>query len=103
MSWPCGPNTREHAGNIKYLIYTLEHALWADDAEHAAPLGAAAEHAPEKMVIIIDFSGWTLSTAPPMKTSRETLSILQAGPSIHCSPRHPTHFDSSFLQFTGIL
>ena len=28
-------------------------------------------------MILIDFTGWTIATAPPMKTSRETLSILQ--------------------------
>ena len=28
-------------------------------------------------MLLIDFTGWTLATAPPMRTSRETLSILQ--------------------------
>ena len=74
---PGRENTQEHAGNIRYLIYTLERALWQDDADEMPPLGAQMEHHAEKLVILIDFTGWTLSTAPPMKTSRETLNILQ--------------------------
>lgn len=61
-----------------YLIYTLECALWLDDAVDRPPLGAHVGHDGERLVILIDFTGWSLSTAPPMKTSRETLSILQA-------------------------
>jgi hypothetical protein len=74
---PGRENTREHAGNIMYLVYIIENALWADDADLHPPLGAQVPHNAEKLVILIDFTGWTLSTAPPMKTSRETLKILQ--------------------------
>ena len=74
---PGRENTREHAGNIRFLVYTLERATWRDSPAEDPPLGSYVDHASEKLVILIDFTGWTLATAPPMKTSRETLSILQ--------------------------
>ena len=74
---PGRENSKEHAGNIRFLVYMLEKATWREDAPEHPPLGQAADHSSEKLVILIDFSGWTLSTAPPMKTSKETLSILQ--------------------------
>ena len=74
---PGRENTREHAGNIRFLVYTLERAAWRDSPAEDPPLGSYVDHASEKLVILIDFTGWTLATAPPMKTSRETLSILQ--------------------------
>ena len=74
---PGRENTKEHAGNIRFLIYTLEHATWRDCPEDDVPLGSHVEHHNEKLVLLINFTGWTLATAPPMKTSRETLSILQ--------------------------
>ena len=30
-----------------------------------------------KMNIIIDFQGWTLRNSPPLRTTKETVSILQ--------------------------
>ena len=68
---------REQASHVRFLIYTLEHATWSDTAEEDLPLGAHAEHTGEKLVVLINFTGWTLATAPPMKTARETLAILQ--------------------------
>lgn len=32
---------------------------------------------PQKLCILIDFDGFSIFTAPPMKTSQATLSILQ--------------------------
>jgi hypothetical protein len=58
-------------------VYTLENATWRDAPASDPPRGAFVSHDAEKLVILIDFTGWTLATAPPMKTSRETLSILQ--------------------------
>ena len=68
---------REQPSHVRFLIYTLEHATWSDTAEDDLPLGAHAEHTSEKLVVLINFTGWTLATAPPMKTARETLAILQ--------------------------
>ncbi len=59
-------NTKDHDGNIKHLVYTMERAV------------ACAEKTGQgKLTLIIDFDGYSLSNAPPMKTSRETLNILQ--------------------------
>ena len=74
---PGRENSKEHAGNIRFLIYTLERATWREKPEDDHPLGSHVEHHREKLVLLIDFTGWTLATAPPMRTSRETLSILQ--------------------------
>jgi len=63
---PKHENTNDHDGNIKHLIYTMERAV------------ACAEKTGQgKLTLIIDYEGYSLSNAPPMKTSRETLSILQ--------------------------
>lgn len=59
-------NTKDHDGNIKHLIYTMERAVACGEK-----MGQG------KLTLIIDFDGYSLSNAPPMKTSRETLSILQ--------------------------
>lgn len=56
----------EHDRNIKFLIYILEGTVRSmpDDGDG-------------KMNIIIDFKGWTLRNSPPLRTTKETASILQ--------------------------
>lgn len=44
--------------------------------ERVIAVGTAAAVS-DKIVLLIDYDGFSLSTGPPMKTSRETLSILQ--------------------------
>ncbi|CAI5958811.1 unnamed protein product [Closterium sp. NIES-65] len=60
-------NTAGHAGQVRHLVYALENAI------NHLPAGTAHS----RMVWFIDFRGWTLRKAPPLKTSREVLSILQ--------------------------
>lgn len=57
----------KHAENIRHLVYQLERAVRA--AKHA--------DCDEKWVVMIDFGGYSMSNAPPLRTTRETLSILQ--------------------------
>ncbi|RCV41142.1 hypothetical protein SETIT_9G111700v2 [Setaria italica] len=58
-------NTSSHEGQIRFLVYTLENAVLS------LPKGQ------EKMVWLIDFTGWTMANAVPIKTARETINILQ--------------------------
>jgi hypothetical protein len=58
-------NTSSHEGQIQFLVYTLENAI------------LNLPEAQEKMVWLIDFTGWTMAHASPLKTSRETANILQ--------------------------
>ncbi|CAI5470785.1 unnamed protein product [Closterium sp. Yama58-4] len=60
-------NTVGHAGQVRHLVYALENAI------NHLPAGTAHS----RMVWFIDFRGWTLRKAPPLKTSREVLNILQ--------------------------
>ncbi|CAL4944106.1 unnamed protein product [Urochloa decumbens] len=62
---PAKQNTSSHEGQIRFLVYTLENAVLS------LPEGQ------EKMVWLIDFTGWTMANAVPIKTARETTSILQ--------------------------
>ncbi|KAK3149500.1 hypothetical protein QOZ80_3AG0218280 [Eleusine coracana subsp. coracana] len=62
---PTRQNTSSHEGQIRHLVYVLENAILS------LPEGQ------EKMVWLIDFTGWTMAHASPMKTSRESTSILQ--------------------------
>ena len=61
-------NTNEYRGNLTHLVYNLERGARANDA---AGTGV------EKFGLIIDFSGFSIRKQPPMKTSLDTLSILQ--------------------------
>ena len=57
-------NTNEHDGNLKNLVYNLERCIKAGGRK-------------EKLVLLIDFAGYSTLNAPPMNTSVATLSILQ--------------------------
>lgn len=59
-------NTRSYEGNIVNLVYTLERAV--------ASMRAGG---PTKLFLFLDFKGYSMFNAPPMKTSQETLHILQ--------------------------
>jgi hypothetical protein len=58
-------NTSSHEGQVQHLVYTLENAVLS------LPEGQ------DKMVWLIDFTGWTLAHATPIKTARESMSVLQ--------------------------
>lgn len=59
-------NTNDHNGNIKHLVYTMERAVKCME-----------KTGQEKLSLVIDYDGFSLMNSPPMKTSRETLSVLQ--------------------------
>ena len=60
-------NSKNHDGNLKHLVYNMERAISTMERTTGE----------EKLVLLIDYDGYNLSSAPPMKTSMETLSILQ--------------------------
>eukprot|EP00981_Chlorochromonas_danica_P007290 scaffold1636_cov165-Ochromonas_danica.AAC.14 len=63
---PACENTFQYEGNMKHLVYTMERAVACMDSTGQ-----------EKLSLVIDYTRYSLSTAPPLKTARETLTILQ--------------------------
>ncbi|CAM9199863.1 unnamed protein product [Choristocarpus tenellus] len=61
-------NTKNHDGNIKHLVYQMERARTILQDEGGGK---------GKMCLAIDFGGYSMFNATPMKTSKETLNILQ--------------------------
>ena len=61
-------NSKSHDSNLKHLVYHLERAISIMENN---------DQGVEKMILIIDFEGYSLLNAPPMKTSMATLHILQ--------------------------
>jgi hypothetical protein len=66
---PVLENTHDHDGNMKHLVYSMEKVVACGEARKGVPN--------EKIILLIDYEGFSLSSGPPMKTSKETLSILQ--------------------------
>lgn len=64
---PRNENTRCHDGQIRNLIYMMETVTFLADEDETV-----------QITILQDFEGYSLLNAPPLKTTRETLSILQA-------------------------
>ncbi len=62
-------NTNNHDGNLRHLVYNLERAIAAMDMDK--------DNRQEKITLLIDYDGYSLFNAPPFKTSRATLDILQ--------------------------
>jgi len=63
---PRNQNTKDEAEQLQYLIYCLEHASRAADRERVG-----------KMTWLIDFEGYSMRNAPPVRTSINVMSILQ--------------------------
>jgi len=59
-------NSKDHLGNLRNLVYNLERACAQTEGGSDG-----------KMIVVMDFRGYSLFTAPPMKTSKATLTILQ--------------------------
>lgn len=60
-------NTKDHHGNVMHLVYQMERAVLA-----------TSETAHEKWNLLIDFDGYSMFNAPPMKTSKATLYTMQS-------------------------
>mmetsp|Transcript_40396 Transcript_40396/g.114370 ORF Transcript_40396/g.114370 Transcript_40396/m.114370 type:complete len:269 (-) Transcript_40396:1339-2145(-) len=63
---PACENTSSHEGQIRNLIYMMETTCFQADEDESV-----------QITILQDFVGYSLRNAPPMKTTRETLAILQ--------------------------
>ncbi|KAI3842156.1 hypothetical protein MKX03_012764 [Papaver bracteatum] len=58
-------NTTGCENQMRHLVYLLENAIYNLPKDQ------------EQMAWLIDFTGWSMSNAVPVKTSRETINILQ--------------------------
>ncbi len=62
---PRNENTSTYEDNLKYLVYNLECAVLCSTNEDC------------KFSILIDFEGFSLTNAPPLQASLDTVNILQ--------------------------
>jgi hypothetical protein len=64
---PAYENSKNQDGNLKHLVYNLERAV----AVMEATTGQT------KVVLLIDYDGFSMTKSPPMATSKAVLHILQ--------------------------
>lgn len=59
-------NSKNEDDNMKHLVYNIERAI-----------ACTEKNGKEKYVILINYEGWSISKAPSLSASRQTLKILQ--------------------------
>jgi hypothetical protein len=64
--YPVRENTYNGDNNMKHLVYQLERAI-----------ACTTKNGFEKIIIIMDFAGWTFKNAPPMDVTKKTIHIVQ--------------------------
>lgn len=76
---PGKQNTKNHVQQMKQLVYTMESVIALKPEEKKEKMTVAPVVTPpeEQLIVLLDFTGYTLRNAPPFKTSLETLKILQ--------------------------
>lgn len=64
---PALENSKSHEGNLKHLVYNLERAIAVMETTFGQ----------EKVIMLIDYDGFSLANSPSMATSLAVLHILQ--------------------------
>jgi hypothetical protein len=72
-------NTYDHDGNCLHLVYNLERAIACMNRRHEEQGQGPppATGAAEKIALLVEYEGYSIFNAPPMRTSRAILDILQ--------------------------
>jgi hypothetical protein len=65
---PSQENTYNFEGNMQHLVFNLDESIRRMNEDGRGK---------EKIVLLVDYENWGLSNCPPLKTSKETLHILQ--------------------------
>lgn len=63
---PGRENTHNELNNMRHLVYNMEKAIAITERQGF-----------QKIVFVIDYTGFSLMQAPPLSTSRYTLEIMQ--------------------------
>jgi hypothetical protein len=72
---PARENTHNEHDQMRHLVYNLEKAIACTRRESLERNGGG--RGLEKVILLIDYEGWSLTNAPPMSTTKATLHILQ--------------------------
>jgi hypothetical protein len=78
-------NTGHEINNMRYLVHALEKAIACTNKKSGL----------EKVVLLIDFAGFTMSKSASVSTSRHTLDILQK--------RYPERMKRSFIMSPPLM
>lgn len=97
---PSNENTNNHDNNLKHLVYFLEKAVAVSKRNTITGEGDDDATWEEKICLIFDYSGYKMKHAPPLKTARATISILQD----HYPERlHKAYFVNAPWFFRGFM
>ena len=76
---PGKQNTKNHVAQMKQLVYTMESAIALKGRESLLKMDNPPVRTlpQDQLIVLLDFTGYTMRNAPSLKSSLETLKILQ--------------------------